>query len=47
MKQAVADSISPTDWLIQNLAVGSRVAFDPQLYAYRGIFPLYTWPMFS
>uniref|UniRef100_A0A158Q6Q6 Xaa-Pro aminopeptidase n=1 Tax=Elaeophora elaphi TaxID=1147741 RepID=A0A158Q6Q6_9BILA len=32
MKDGIPDSISTTDWMIQNLSKGSRVAFDPQLY---------------
>lgn len=32
MKDGVPDAISTTDWMIQNLNKGSRVAFDPQLY---------------
>ncbi|KAM3728887.1 Xaa-Pro aminopeptidase [Dirofilaria immitis] len=32
MKDCVPDAISATDWMIQNLSKGSRVAFDPQLY---------------
>ncbi|EFO17243.1 hypothetical protein LOAG_11257 [Loa loa] len=32
MKEGIPDAISTTDWMIQNLNKGSRVAFDPQLY---------------
>uniref|UniRef100_A0A915Q3N2 Aminopeptidase P N-terminal domain-containing protein n=1 Tax=Setaria digitata TaxID=48799 RepID=A0A915Q3N2_9BILA len=31
MKEGVPDAVSTTDWMIQNLKKGSRVAFDPQL----------------
>ncbi|VBB28664.1 unnamed protein product [Acanthocheilonema viteae] len=31
MKDGIPDAISTTDWMIQNLSKGSRVAFDPKL----------------
>ncbi|KAK6111849.1 Metallopeptidase M24 family protein [Brugia pahangi] len=34
MKDGVPNAISTTDWMIQNLHKGSRIAFDPQLYRY-------------
>ncbi|VDK30617.1 unnamed protein product [Gongylonema pulchrum] len=32
MKDAVPGAISTTEWMVQNLKAGSRVAFDPKLY---------------
>ncbi|VDM45505.1 unnamed protein product [Toxocara canis] len=34
MEEGTPESITPVDWLVENLPSDSRVGFDPQLYAY-------------
>ncbi|VDK75485.1 unnamed protein product [Litomosoides sigmodontis] len=34
MKEGIPGAVTTTDWMIQNLSKGSRVAFDPQLYTH-------------
>uniref|UniRef100_A0A8R1HUQ0 Uncharacterized protein n=1 Tax=Caenorhabditis japonica TaxID=281687 RepID=A0A8R1HUQ0_CAEJA len=36
MKQGLVDSVTPVDWLVQELDAGSVVAFDPFLTTYEG-----------
>lgn len=31
MKSAQPDSITPSDWMVQNFETGTRVGFDPKL----------------
>ena len=34
MKEAVAETISPLDWLIEHIPLNSSIGFDPQLFGY-------------